>query len=227
VKEKLKKDIVIWDVKTWYKAIVYWDKNIDWNKVQNCLELGGREGGLSLWLALKGKNTICSDLQDVKQSAEELHQKYKVNSLIKYQDIDATNIPYDSFFDVIVFKSVIGGVGRHNDIQQQQKAFSEIYKALKPGGKLLFAENLIASPFHQKMREKYVNWGSSWRYVSIAEMQDFLKPFSSYTLKTTGVLATFGRNENQRQFFASIDELILNKICPKEWQYICYGIAEK
>ncbi|KAA6346092.1 hypothetical protein EZS27_006362, partial [termite gut metagenome] len=29
-----------------------WNHNIDWSPIQHCLELGGREGGLSLWLAL-------------------------------------------------------------------------------------------------------------------------------------------------------------------------------
>ena len=221
------KDIIQWDIKSWSKAPTYWDSNIDWDKVQNCLELGGREGGLSLWLALKGKQTICSDLKDVKQTAENLHLRHNLNSLIKYQDIDATNIPYENFFDLIVFKSIIGGIGRNENIEQQQKVFDQIYKALKPGGKLLFAENLIASSFHQRLRKKFVNWGSSWRYVSIKEMKGFLKRFSSHNIRTTGVLATFGRNENQRQLLATFDELFLNKICPDNWKYIGYGIAEK
>jgi hypothetical protein len=43
-------DIVQWDVKSWSRALDYWESNIDWSKIQNGLELGGREGGLSLWL---------------------------------------------------------------------------------------------------------------------------------------------------------------------------------
>jgi hypothetical protein len=41
------------------------------------------------------------------------------------------------------------------------------------------------------------------------------------------VLGTFGRNESQRNLLSTIDELILNKICPDNWKYIIYGIAEK
>lgn len=108
-----------------------------------------------------------------------------------------------------------------------KKVFKEIYKALKPRGKLLFAENLIASPFHQRLRKRFVNWGSSWRYVSIEEMKEFLKDFSSCDIKTTGVLGVLGRNESQRSLPATIDKLILNKLCPDKWKYICYGIADK
>jgi len=225
--KELMKDIIQWDIKSWSRALSYWDSKIDWDKIKNGLELGANKGGLSLWLALKGKTTVCSDLKEVKNTAEQLHLRYKVTSLIKYQDIDATNIPYENYFDIIVFKSIIGGIGRNDNFEIQQKVFKEIYKALKPGGKLLFAENLIASPFHQLLRKKFVKWGSSWRYVSMNEMKEFLKDFTNCDIKTTGVLGTFGRNEIQRYVLAIIDELILNKVCPDSWKYICYGIAEK
>ncbi len=225
--DDLTKDIVQWDVKSWSKAIVYWDKTIDWSSIQNGLELGGRQGGLSLWLALKGKHIICSDLKDVKETAEELHIKHQVSSLITYEDIDATNIPYENQFDVIVFKSIIGGIGGKDNLEIKQQVFNEIYKALKPGGKLLFAENLIASPFHRYLRKRFVRWDDYWKYLSINEMNDFLKDFSSVDLKTTGVLGTFGRTEGQRNFLSSVDNLFLNRICPNSWKYICYGVAVK
>lgn len=225
--KSLAKDIIKWDIKAWSKALAYWDENIDWNKIENALELGGQDGGLSLWLALKGKTVVCSDLKDVKENADKLHSQYNLNSFIKYQDIDAANIPYENFFDIIIFKSIIGGIGRDNNYEIQKKVFKEIYKALKPGGKLLFAENLIASPFHQQFRKRFVNWGNSWRYVSIKEMHELMKDFSSIEIKTTGILGTFGRNENQRNILSTLDELILNKAFPDKWKYIAYGIAEK
>jgi SAM-dependent methyltransferase len=225
--KELTKDIIQWDIKSWSKALSYWDNKIDWGKIENGLELGGREGGLSLWLALKGKTIVCSDLNDVQKTAEQLHIRQNISSLIKYQDIDATNIPYENYFDIIVFKSIIGVIGRNDSYDRQQKVFREIYKALKPGGKLLFAENLIASPFHQRLRKKFVRWGNKWRYVSIEEIKEFLNEFSSYDIQTTGVLATLGRNEKQRNALATIDKLFLNKVCPDKWKYIAYGIAEK
>ena len=224
---ELIKDIIGWDIKSWSKALVYWNSAVDWSNVQQALELGGREGGLSLWLGLKGVSTICSDLADVQKTAEPLHIKNNLLSKIKYQDIDATNIPYENHFDIIAFKSIIGGIGRNNNKEMQQLVFKEIYKALKPGGKLLFAENLNASPLHRLLRKKFVNWGNYWRYVSIPEVKEFLREFSSSNIKTTGVLAAFGRTESQRNFLSAADDLLFNKICPANWKYIVYGVAEK
>lgn len=225
--KELTKDIIQWDVKSWSKALSYWDSKVEWNKIQHSLELGGREGGLSLWLALKGKSVVCSDLKDVQKTAEQLHKRHHVSTWITYQDIDATNIPYEEYFDLIVFKSIIGGIGRNDNYKNQHKVFKEIYKALKPGGKLLFAENLAASAVHRRLRKRFVQWGSSWRYVSLDEMKKFLSDFSYYDIKTTGLLGTFGRTERQRNVLSAVDDLVLNKICPDRWKYICYGIAEK
>jgi SAM-dependent methyltransferase len=225
--KELTKDIIQWDVKSWSKALSYWDSKVEWNKIQHSLELGGREGGLSLWLALKGKSVVCSDLKDVQKTAEQLHKRHHVSTWITYQDIDATNIPYEEYFDLIVFKSIIGGIGRNDNYKNQHKVFKEIYKALKPGGKLLFTENLAASAVHRRLRKRFVQWGSSWRYVSLDEMKEFLSDFSYYDIKTTGLLGTFGRTERQRNVLSAVDDLVLNKICPDRWKYICYGIAEK
>jgi SAM-dependent methyltransferase len=163
----------------------------------------------------------------VQSTAERLHAHHNVSTLIKYEDIDATNIPYENHFDIIMFKSIIGGIGSNDNFQNQQKVFEQVHKALKPGGKLLFAENLIASNLHQHLRKKYTSWGNSWRYLSLAELHQCLNGFNSHYIKTSGVLATFGRNENQRSLLSSCDNLLFNKICPSSWNYIAYGIATK
>jgi SAM-dependent methyltransferase len=227
IEPKLLNEIIQWDVKSWSKALNFWEQNVDWEHVENGLELGGREGGLSLWLALKGKNTLCSDLIGVKETAEKLHIKQEVTAFVSYEDIDASAIPYENHFDIIVFKSIIGGIGRNDNFEIQKKVFQQIYKALKPGGKLLFAENLVGSPIHQKLRKRYVNWGSTWRYVSINELKECLSHFSSYELKTTGFLATLGRSEGQRKFLATADNLFWNHVSPAHWKYIAYGVAQK
>lgn len=227
MKKKIVTDIIQWDVNTWSKPLQFWQDNINWNTVETCLELGGRQGGLSLWLALKDKSVLCSDLENVQNTADPLHKKYNIGHKIKYENIDATTIPYENYFDVIVFKSIIGGIGRNNDLEIQKKVFDQIYKALKPGGKLLFAENLIASPLHQFFRKKFNKWGSYWRYISLEETEYFLSNFKSFQIHQTGVLGTFGRNEAQRNFLSKLDDVIFNRITPKNWKYIVYGVAEK
>jgi len=223
---ELIKDIIQWDVFSWKKAIDFWENNINWDKVNIALEIGARDGGLSLWLALKNKNVICSDI-GISEKAIQLHKKYNINHLVSYQVIDATNIPYENYFDVVVLKSVLGGIGSFENFYSQQKAIQEIHKSLKKGGKFLFAENLKASKIHQIARKKFTKWGKRWKYLTIEEMHSLLSIFSDYTINTTGFLAAFGRTELQRNFLAKIDNFIFNKITPKNWHYIVYGIATK
>lgn len=221
----LLRDVLQWDVGSWKPALYFWEKNVNWKNVNRALELGGREGGLALWLGLKGIDTVCSDLMDVEKTAGGLHEKYGV--AMRYEDVNATAIPYENHFDIIVFKSIIGGIGRDGNKQNQDLVFKQVYKALKPGGKLLFAENLAASRLHRFLRSRFVKWGSSWRYVTLGEMQDFLRDFSEFEIKVTGFSAAFGRSETQRNFLSVADKAFFNHIVPASWKYICYGIAEK
>jgi SAM-dependent methyltransferase len=221
------KAILQWDVNSWNVALKFWESKIDWHKIKTGLELGGREGGLSLWAAKHGVQMICSDLDNVKPIAEPLHAQYNVTDFIKYDAIDATQIPYENHFDLIVFKSIIGGIGANNNFAKQQQVFDAIYKALKPDGQLVFAENLVASPLHQKLRKRFIEWGKDWRYISMKETETFLNPFTSFEIQATGVLGTFGRSEAQRTVLSKLDQLLINHITPNSWKYIVYGIAKK
>ena len=68
-------DIIKREIKSWTTALNYWDRNMDWTSVHKCLELVGQEGGLSLWLALEGKQILFSDLSDTEKTAGQLHRK--------------------------------------------------------------------------------------------------------------------------------------------------------
>lgn len=220
-------DIIQWDVRTWGKALDFWENHVDWSRIDKALELGGRQGGPSLWMAHKGIQVLCSDYTDTEQNARALHDRYKVSGLITYQDIDATRIPYSNHFDLIVFKSIIGGIGRGGNKAIQAKVFEEIHKALRPGGVLIFAENLVASSLHQGLRRQFTKWGGDWRYVSTDELEGFLSPFSRKEIKTTGFLATLGRNEQQRSILARFDATLFNRWLPRDWHYLAYGMAVK
>lgn len=220
-------DIIQWDVHSWARALRFWGQRINWDRVEQGLELGGRQGGLSLWMALHGKRAVCSDLQGTQATAAPLHAKHRVGHLITYRDIDATDIPYEDHFDLIAFKSIIGGIGRDGHPERQRAVFAQIHKALKPGGMLVFAENLTASPLHRAMRKRFVRWGDSWRYLTLDETADFLKPFKAHELRATGVLAAFGRSEGQRRALARMDQAVMDHLVPDRWKYIVYGAAVK
>lgn len=224
---ELLNEFVQWDVRTWSKALRYWETKVDWTHCENSLELGAREGGLSLWLAMKQKKVLCSDYEKAEETALPLHTKYKVLEWVQYEDIDATQIPYENEFDLIVMKSIVGGIGRFGGKEAQEKVFNSIHKALKPGGVLLFAENLASSKLHQRLRKKFNAWGDYWLYPTLTDMHGFLSPFTSYTINATGFLGTFGRSEKQKRVFSVLDDLGPNFLFPASWKYLGYGIAVK
>lgn len=161
MQEELKRDIVEWDVTNWGKVIDFIENNnMDFNE-KSILEIGARNGGLSLYYALRGANVVCSDLNGPTEQAHILHEKYGVSDRIEYADIDATKIPdrYKEQFDYITFKSVIGGIGSWNDLKAQKSAVASCYECLKPGGRLIFADNMVGSPLHCLARHLFVKWG--------------------------------------------------------------------
>jgi SAM-dependent methyltransferase len=224
---KLEKDFLQWDVRNWAKALHFWEQEVNWEQVTNCLELGAREGGLSLWLALKNKNVLCSDLENSKQTAEILHNQHPIQNQIRYEDLNASFIPYENEFDLIVFKSILGGIGRGDDKQVQADVFHQAFKALKPGGKLIFAENLEASPLHRFFRKRFAPWSNYWRYISESECREFTNQFCNVKLEVTGFAGAFGRTEIQRNILALTDQCFFNFVLPRRWKYIVYVIAEK
>jgi SAM-dependent methyltransferase len=212
-------------VRNWSAALDFWPAHST-QKLADCtaLELGSRNGGLSLWLALQGAHVICSDIDPPTEAALHKHQQGGVADRIEYRSISALDIPYRNELDVVVFKSVLGALGTR---ERQVEAISQIHASLKKGGELFFAENLTASPFHRFFRRSFVAWGSRWRYVSIREMRTFLAPFSRLECRALGFAGAFGRNEAQRNVLGMIDQTVFNAVVPESWRYIIVGVATK
>lgn len=227
MKPELVKDIIDWDIVNWSKALHFWEsKHVFDSTAQECLELGGRRGGLSLWMALKGNRVLCSDYEFDETEARKLHEKYNCHERISYQDIDATAIPYKNHFDVIAFKSILGGICRNDNDALKSKTIEEMYAALKPGGKLVFAENLTSSFVHRFMRKRFTNWGAAWNYLDYHEIDAVFSSFKKVELVTIGFFGAFGRTEGQRNFLGKIDNIIA-PLVPKSKRYIVAGVAEK
>ncbi len=222
--DTLVKDILVWDVRTWSVAVDFWEDSLpQGNSRLTCLEIGAGPGGPSLWLALKGHTVVCSNLANTQAMAEPLHEKYGVTENIEYRDIDVTDVPYENHFDVVIFKSVLGGVG-----SLQTEAVAQILKSLKPGGMLLFAENIRGTILHRLARSiAFKIRGTSWHYPSFAQMTALLGGFSTAEIRSTGVLAMFGTSESKRLALAAVDDRVVNRIAPRSWKYVSYGVATK
>lgn len=229
-KRRIINDAIEWDTANWSVALDFWQQQTSLRLSDCCaLELGARNGGLSMWLALNGCHVTCSDLHGPTEMARKLHHRYEVENMVEYATVDATNMTYRDHFDLIVFKSVLGSVGWNasTDSNPIRDAISSIHRALKPGGELWFAENLIATRMHQLCRRCFVPWGSKWHYVSVPEMKDLLAPFSRVEYITAGFLGAFGLSEFQRRVLGFFDNTIFTHALPEEWNYIMIGSATK
>ena len=221
-------DFLQWDVHNWSVALDVWlagtMQSLSGTRV---LEVGGGSGGLSLWLALQGARVCCSDVAAPTREAVRLHQAFAVSHRIEYRQIDATNVPYENEFDIVLFKSVLGGVGFRYGKEGQARAVAQMHKALRKGGELFFAENLTGAALHRFFRRRFVEWGRTWRYVSMEEMLEFLEPFSVTTCRSFGFAGAFGRSEWQRKALGLLDTGLLNRLTPAGWRYIVVGVARK
>jgi SAM-dependent methyltransferase len=191
------------------------------------LEIGCGSGRLSLWFASKGHHVVCSNLKEPSEEVKELHGLHGVSDRIDYQAIDATDIPYSGRFDIIFFKSVLGRIGAHLGAEGMQRAVREVHKALKPTGKLLFAENLRATSFHMFCRRRFGGRTESvWKYPTNQEILGLLAEFSTVDYELAGFLGTFGRTEAQRTVLGCFDKILV-PLVPRSWRYIMAGVAAK
>jgi len=217
------REVIGWDVVNWSKCLRVWEPLVSTGPL-DCLEIGCGPGGLSLWLASKGHNVVCSDKVKPGPGVIKFHQSYDLPGNISYEAIDATRNPYSERFDVVVFKSVLPLIWRHSGSEGVCQTIKGLHQSMKPGGRLLFAENLYATKLHMFCRKRLLR--RAGRYVTAAEMRDLMLPFCKCDLTFAGFLGAFGRTEAQRQVLGKLDQLIV-PILPTHWRYIVIGVAEK
>lgn len=222
-------DIVEWDVKNWWRAIRFWEEASPMGDLSGMqvLDIGGRNGGLSLYWALKGANVICSDINErFFSKALELHKKYGVDKRIRYEVIDATCIPYVDCFDIVCFKSVLGGVGNDDRYDRQEVMMKNIYDALKGGGVLYFAENMKASLLHQVLRRLFAHRDVKWRYVSLSEICELTDVFSEIERCSLGFLGVLGRQKWSSGILSELDNRF-DRYIKEQDRYIVSCVCRK
>jgi hypothetical protein len=130
-------------------------------------------------------------------------------------------------FDVIAFKSMLGGIGANGHAERQRDAVERLHRALKPGGSLLFAENVAATRIHSAVRARFGAGKDGWRYPTMREMSTLLRPFASVQGRTAGFLGTWGSSELQRRASGGLDAFLCRWLVPGSWQYAMMGVAIK
>ncbi len=217
-------EIFEWDVANWSRALPFWRTALTFGQGQKALAIGERNGGLSLWLASLGFRTISSDLNGVTSEARNRHERHGLAHLIQYENADTTKLPFpNETFDIVAFKSVLGALQSEN---RQKESLQEIYRVLRPGGVLLFAENLQGSKLHQLFRRRFTRWSAYWRYPSLDELRQWLHGRGDLMLRSYGVLGAFGRTEPQRWALGFLDRWISPAVSESS-RYIVFGTLKR
>lgn len=215
--------ILEWDVLTWSKGLSFWNYKIKEKNFKTVLEIGCGKGGICYFFIHYSnfKKITGSDLNSNFQDIYNL----KKNQKFTYKKIDAlnTNFP-DKHFDVVCFKSVLGGIARENQNLKLELVMKEINRVLKENGELLFMENLKGSLIHAQIRKMFRPWGKSWNYISFSELNNYFKVFKQHEIKTFGFFSAFAPNNTLiKKIFYLIDHLFIFK----NLNYMCYGYAKK
>lgn len=226
-------EIIEWDVRNWSQLMHHWLPVLEQlPRDSKVLAIGERNGGLSLWLALMGFQVTCTDITDVAASATPLHVKYGVQDRIEYRQLDIVNDEWEAGqFDIIIGKSVIGGVkptrsrSSSRNFEALEQAMHNIHRLLKPGGYFFSAENLQGGLLNRYMRKR-LKGGKGWYYLSLPELNRLFNAFSLVQTKTFGILPTFFSSKSVNMFMYFINRS-LQPVLPDSSKYIAFTIARK
>ncbi len=210
-----------WDKTNWTRALNFLDENktADFEN-KNVLELGGGEGSLSMWASHNGAKAICSDI--IKPGSLVLNKLYKEK--VRFEIIDAQDIPYENHFDFIIFKSLLGGIGRNNLFEKQIVVMEQIKKSLKKNGECLFMENMKGTILHQIYRNRYGTGKNDWNYPSFKEFYKMSNIFKDVKFNTYGF---FGSTRKMKKDLRAKFDYNYDKYLPENWRYVYAGIYRK
>lgn len=171
---------------TWGQCLDFWLQYVPDLKGKDVLELGASQGGLSLYFALQEAQVLCSDLTSPKpRPVLYTRPMAKARSAIWLWTRKALDLP-DQSQDLVVFKSVLGEISRGAETDPKPLVMAEILRVLRPGGWLLFAENLIGAHWHMFLRKRFVSWAAYWDYLSLPRFTGFNPAVCRKSLSDSG-----------------------------------------
>lgn len=226
-------DIIEWDVQNWSELMVYWYPILQQlPKDKKVLAIGERSGGLSLWLALLGFDVLCTDIEDISLRASILHKKYNVTDKISYHVLDVVNeTGFTGEFDVIIAKSVLGGVKANRSdpntrgADTRTKAVKNIHRMLKQDGYFFSAENIAGNQLMRSAR-KALGKNRSWGYISYTELKEMFSCFNSSEIKTFAILPTLFSSAIVNNIVYRLNKFLMPFTDPSK-RIIAFTVAKK
>lgn len=220
-----------WDVINWSRSAELWAAELpDDLRGLRALEIGcgPLNGGLSLWLAAKGATVTASSNVDYAAPMAVFQKRHHLAGSIDFEIIDGTGIAEENCYDIIAWKSVLGGIGRGGDVAAITMVLDSVFRALKPGGRILFVENLPATRLHMALRHRWGAAKNQWYYFTLEQLSAMIEAQGLVDLQVdaTGFLGALGQTEFQKRILGRIDALLC-RLLPRSWRYIGYGVARK
>ena len=190
------------------------------------------EGILTRKLAQKGAQAYGIDISPFSiEKAKEKSLQEDISSTTFFSVMDAEKMNFeDNFFDVVVCHGVL----HHLDVK---KAFPEIARVLKPGGKVIAAEPLAYNPVFQLYRKMTPHLRTEWEAHHILTKADIFESLKSFDgiemtfFHLTALAAVPFRNtaifKPLLSVFEFIDSLILKIPFIKWWAWQVIFVLSK
>jgi len=148
--------------KKFYSIVRKSQKFVNNYLIQNCsgkrvLDYCCGNGGTALFLAKYGANAVGIDISDISiKNAKEETLKRKLDNRASFYIMDAEDLKFkDDYFDLII----CNGVLHHLNVK---KAYPELARVLKQGGKIICDEPLTYNPIFQLYRKMTPQLRTKW-----------------------------------------------------------------
>ena len=129
---------------------------------------------------------------------------------------------YEGKFDIITFKSVLGGIGSYGNIEREKKVVEAVKFMLKDNGYLILIENMQATWLHKVLREHFSGCGRRWHYHTDNDIENLFseKDFMLEKKAHYGFLVLLGgKCETARRFLGYVD-YFFDLLLPEKAKYV-------
>ena len=176
--------------------------NVSFIGDEDVLDIGCGDGKITLMLSeIANRGSVLGvDLSD--EMIEFAKKKFENNKNISFMQLDARELAFNNQFDVIFSSYALHWVVNFDDFMKR------VYKALKPGGKILFTIPLgISRPLEQasiqvmkdpKWSKYFIDYDEPWQFSPQSEYNDMVSS-SGFEVKKCNVF-------NHKKVFDSVEE---------------------